>query len=297
MARYNRNDYYWVSRPRRVDGGIKARSIQGDFARNWWARRWIQAMERLTALPRLQRGRSYARSGQVLSIDEIKGGVVARVQGSRQKPYKVEIRVKPLSNQQWDKVLDVLADQALFAAKLLAGEMPSNIEEAFAAADVSLFPLVHDDLTTECSCPDWANPCKHIAATYYILGDRFDEDPFLLFRMRGRDQAQLLEGLRQRRGGEVAPSEEEEEEMVEESLAPLEGQTEHFWQMGVLPQDFSISIQAPAIPMSVLRRLGEPDFANRVSLYNELQPAYESMYQAAMLMAYSDMGGGDNGGE
>lgn len=285
----NTSEYYWKPRPRRVRGGIKARSVQGEFAKNWWARRWIQAMERLMDVPRLQRGRTYARAGQVLSLEEMKGGMTAKVQGSRQKPYRVSVRLKPLTDEQWDKVLDVLADRAIFAAQLLSGEMPYDIEEAFSTAEVSLFPADRDDLLMECSCPDWANPCKHIAATFYILGDRFDEDPFLLFRLRGRGQDQLLQGLRQRRmGGDVTPELEEEEE-IEEPTVLLEELVDNFWQIGPL-DDFSVSVQPPSIPMPVLKRLGEPDVTSGLSLAHELKSAYEAMHQAAMMMAFSDFG-------
>ena len=118
--------------------------------------------------------------------EETKGGIEARVQGSQKSPYKIHIQIAPLTDAQWDKVFDVLAGQAIFTAQLLAGEMPQDIEQGFEAAKVSLFPARRDDLKTDCSCPDYANPCKHIAAAHYILGERFDEDPFLIFRLRGR---------------------------------------------------------------------------------------------------------------
>ena len=108
---------YPPSKPREVEGGIKARSQRGDFARNWWAARWIQALERLVDTGRLSRGRSYARRGQVVSIEETKGGVTARVQGSRATPYKITIQLTPLTDDQWEKVIDALAGQALFAAQ------------------------------------------------------------------------------------------------------------------------------------------------------------------------------------
>ena len=152
---------------------------------------------------RLSRGRSYARRGQVIDIDVAPGQVTSRVQGSRRTPYKVNIQLKPLSDRQWDKVLDALAEQAIFAAQLLNGEMPADIEEVFEAVQVPLFPASRGDLKTDCSCPDWANPCKHIAAVYYLLGERFDEDPFLLFELRGRSQEEIAAALRERRAVEV----------------------------------------------------------------------------------------------
>ena len=101
-----------------------------------------------------------------------------------------------------------MAEQAIFTAQLLAGEMPQDIEQAFEAAKVSLFPSRHDDLKTECSRPDYANPCKHVAATHYILGERFDEDPFLIFRLRGRTQEQVMAALRKRRSEEAENAED-----------------------------------------------------------------------------------------
>src|SRR5579859_6236251 len=156
-------DYYSESRPRRVEGGIKTKNERGAIGETWWSKRWLAVLESLGMGARLTRGRSYARQGQVLSLDIVPGQVKAKVQGSRYQPYKVTIRLQPLSEQEWDRVTEAMAAQAFFAAKLLAGEMPTNIEEAFQVAGVSLFPVLMEDLHTQCSCPDWANPCKHIA--------------------------------------------------------------------------------------------------------------------------------------
>lgn len=155
--------YFKPTKPKEAKDGIKAPSQHGSFARNWWAERWISALERLMDSGRLSRGRRYARKGQVLSITEVKDGVEARVQGSQRKPYKISLQIAPLTDAQWDKVIDALAEQAIFTAQLLAGEMPQDIEQAFSAAGVSLFPARRGDLKTDCSCPDYANPCKHVA--------------------------------------------------------------------------------------------------------------------------------------
>src|SRR5512147_99971 len=116
---YDDYGFYRPSRPIETDDGIKARSRRGAFARNWWATRWIEALERLVDPGRLTRGRSYARKGQVLSIDEIKGAIEARVQGSRSAPYRVRIQLAALTEAEWERVLDALAEQALFTAQLL----------------------------------------------------------------------------------------------------------------------------------------------------------------------------------
>jgi uncharacterized Zn finger protein len=271
--------------PLKAVGGIKALAENGQFGRNWWARRWIKAMEQLMDGRRLSRGQDYASQGQVLSMGEIKNGVAATVQGSRVKPYRVTIQVMPLKAEEWERALEVLASQAVFAAKLLAGEMPENIEDAFQSAKLSLFPERPGDLVTQCSCPDWANPCKHVAAAHYILGDRFDEDPFLLFRMRGRSQDQVLDGLRIHRGG---IAEDPTTQSVEEIIQPLDEDFERFWDSGDMLSIFSVQINPPKISLPILRRLGQPEIIRTFQLDDELGPAYQVASETAMLLAYSD---------
>ncbi len=183
--------YFKPSTPRTTIGGIKAQSKQGSFGRSWWAKRWIAVLDGFQIGARLARGRSYARRGQVLDIQVATGLITAKVQGSRPRPYAVEIKVKTLSNADGAKLGKALAKQALFAAKLLAGEMPQDIEQAFTGVGLSLFPVRLGDLKTQCSCPDWSNPCKHIAAVYYLMGEEFDRDPFLIFKLRGVDRNRL----------------------------------------------------------------------------------------------------------
>ena len=195
---YDYWDDFKPSHPRPADG-IKAKSQRGSFGSTWWATRWIQALERLMDAGRLSRGRSYARGGQVLNLDIGAGRVAARVQGSRATPYKIAVELAPLTDDQWARAIDAMAEQAIFAAKLLNGEMPPDIEEAFKQANVALFPVSGSDLRTSCSCPDYANPCKHSAAVYLLLGERFDADPFLLFHLRGRSKEQIMAAMRARR--------------------------------------------------------------------------------------------------
>ncbi len=283
------NDFYsdfGTSKPLAAQDGIKAVSQRGAFAKNWWAAQWIEALERLVDSGRLSRGRSYARKGQVLSIGETKNGVAARVQGSRSTPYKISIQVAPLSDAQWEKVLDALAEQAIFTAQLLAGDMPRDIDAAFKTAGVSLFPERRGDLTTDCSCPDFANPCKHVAATHYILGERFDEDPFLLFRLRGRTQEQILQGLRQRRAGQDLP---EEEEDAPEMFIPLEETLDHFWEAGQSLAGLTVAVRPAAIEMPLLKRLGEAAFVPAPGLQSILRPAFQKISSAAQAAAYADM--------
>lgn len=165
--------------------------------REWWAQRWIDVLESFGWVRRLARARTYAREGNVLTIDFKGSKVTARVQGTAPEPYKVSLSLDPFEDDQWGYVIESMAQRAIFSAKLLAGEMPQNIEEVFTANGLSLFPFTKFDIHSKCSCPDPANPCKHIGAVYYLLGDRFSEDPFVLFQLRGRTKEQIIEALRQ----------------------------------------------------------------------------------------------------
>jgi uncharacterized Zn finger protein len=288
--RYDYNEYYYFAptRPIETRDGIKARSQHGGFAKNWWAQRWIQSLERLMDPRRLTRGRNYARKGQVLSIEEINHGIAARVQGSRPTPYKITIQIAPFSDEQWERVIDALSEQAIFTAQLLVGEMPEEIEVVFQSAGVSLFPAKGGDLMTSCSCPDYVNPCKHIAATHYILGERFDEDPFLLFRLRGRDQEQVLQALRQRRAGQLEmPAETASEE--NEVIIPLENCMEKFWELSAPLEGFSVSIHPPSIEIPLLKRLGQAAFVPPPGIGPLLHPAYQMISRLALEAAFHEM--------
>ncbi|MGC5659023.1 hypothetical protein ACN261_01205 [Micromonospora sp. WMMD723] len=182
--------------PRRVDGGLRARSTRGAIGVSWWSRRFLEVLESFALGTRLTRGRAYARRGQVLRLDVSPGRVEASVQGSRPRPYPVTIALPPFPDALWDRVERELAGQAFFSARLLAGDLPAELEELFAAAGAPLFPRSVGELTQRCGCPDVAVPCKHLAATFYLLAEAFDADPFQLLHWRGRSRDALLGRLR-----------------------------------------------------------------------------------------------------
>ncbi|MDR3619129.1 MAG: SWIM zinc finger family protein [Paludisphaera borealis] len=257
------------SRPVKAEGGIKSQSKRGAFGESWWAKRWIQVLEGFDIGARLARGRSYARKGQVLSITIANGKVTAKVQGSRPQPYNVTIEVKTLSKSDWAKVLDALGRQALFAAKLLAGEMPQEIEDVFTEVGLSLFPAKLGDLKTDCSCPDWSNPCKHIAAVYYLLGEEFDRDPFLIFALRGLDREALTSRL-----GAAPPAPVTAPRPVE----PLNARAETFWgESGARIKDSLGAVEIPREPAALARRLGGfPFWRGETPFLDALSPIYAS---------------------
>ncbi|NYT94552.1 SWIM zinc finger family protein [Salinispora sp. H7-4] len=193
--------------PRRVAGGLRARSTRGAIGTSWWSRRFLEVLESFALGTRLTRGRSYARAGQVLRLEVTPGEVTAAVQGSRSRPYEVRITLAPFPATLWSRVEEELAAQAFFSARLLAGDLPAELEELFVAAGAPLFPAGLAELGQWCSCPDAAVPCKHLAATFYLLAEAFDADPFALLHWRGRGRAELLDRLRVRRGGAAAVAE------------------------------------------------------------------------------------------
>lgn len=228
--RYGFYDWYEPTRPKEVKGGIKAQSKRGSFASKWWGKRWIQTLESFDIGTRLSRGRSYARKGQVASLEIGKGAVSAKVQGSRSDVYRISIELKAFSGKQWTQIIDRLVKQPIFAAQLLGNEMPEEMQSVFEELGLSLFPKKSGDLQTDCSCPDWSNPCKHIAAVFYLMAEAFDADPFLLFRLRGMERETFLEGLRKAGAGQDQFAEEPGPEPEPE---PLPFDMEAFWGQSI----------------------------------------------------------------
>jgi uncharacterized Zn finger protein len=278
MSRWYHYPYFERSIPRATKGGIKAQSKRGTFGESWWARRWITVLESFDIGARLGRGRSYARRGQVLSIEIDKGKVTARVQGSRPKPYHVKLEIKILQAADWQKLAKALSREAIFSAKLLAGEMPQDIEKAFKEAGLSLFPEKLKDLKTACSCPDWSNPCKHIAAVYYLLGEEFDRDPFLIFKLRGMNREDLvgiLSGTGKKASSRKKTPEPTSSLEVEESLT---SDVSKFWNGETLPDDFFGEVSIPPLPAALPKRLGSFPFWRGEERFLD---AMESIYTKA----------------
>ncbi len=198
---------WWPPPSKRLPGPGPRRAGRRPFGATWWGKAWVDALEQRAELDRnrLPRGRTYARTGAVGEIGVRAGAIMASVQGSRAKPYKVTVKVRTYSDQEWDITLAALASRVGHMAALLDGEMPPGVADDLAAANIDLLPVA-GELQPRCSCPDWANPCKHSAAVCYLVADTLDADPFLLFLMRGRGRDTLLAGLRARRAAAGAPT-------------------------------------------------------------------------------------------
>jgi uncharacterized Zn finger protein len=269
MARRNRPRSRWVnfdrffapSIPLPARGGIRAHSRIGEFATSWWGRRWIQTLESFQVRSRLNRGRSYARRGQVLHLEIANHKVTATVQGSSPIPYNVTIELRRIPIAQWRKVGKAMASKVAIAARLMAGALPPEAEECFAEAGVALFPARDADLITSCDCPDFSNPCKHIAAVYYLLAEQFDRGPFLLFRLRGMGREQFVAMLGK---GENSPARRQLGEVSKSEPAPaihdLAVNAEVFWRGRPFPDDRYGQVALSGEPAPVARRLGSFPF-------------------------------------
>jgi len=255
MPRRRDHDFFWYerTRPREAKGGIKAQSRRGGFAESWWGRRWLEVLESFEIGERLARGRSYARKGQVLDLSVAPGKIAAKVQGSRPTPYRVTIAMKPIPAASWKTLGAAVAADTWSAARLIAGEMPEGLEATFRDAGVPLFPARLDDLKTDCSCPDWSNPCKHIAAVYYLLAERFDRDPFLLLRLRGTSREAFVALL-----GEAGPAPAAEPPAAPPQ--PLAADPRAFWQGRPVPADLFGAAAVPDAPSPLSATLGPLPF-------------------------------------
>ncbi len=259
MARWgwDDDDRWWRDYPRSgplaAKGGIKARNQRGDFAGSWWGRRWITVLESFQLGGRLARGRSYARKGQVLKLEIAPGVVNAEVQGSRPTPYKVRIALKTIEQKQRKKLGEALAADISIAARLIGGQLPPEVEGCFERAGAPLFPQRLKDLNTSCSCPDSSNPCKHIAAVYYILAEEFDRDPFLLLTLRGLGRDDFMALIGQAEPQTQAPA---DTEAAMPQPQPLNPEPQSFWRAERLSEmTFGAVVPAEeAAPMA--RRLG-----------------------------------------
>ncbi len=263
----------------------------------WWVQQWNDLLNSYRFKKRLERGRRYAREGHILSIKFKGSKVVAKVQGTAPEPYELYISIDSFSDEDWNFVIQTMAQKAIYSAKLLAGEMPDDIEAVFTSNGLSLFPFTLSDVRSRCSCPDPKNPCKHIAAVYYQLGDFFREDPFVLFQLRGRSKQQILDAMRQKRSqastaAEQAPSETIASISQATDLAIAPPDLEHFWDYDQPLDSSLVVITPPASGETVLDILGAPPLppAEAKTVVQYLQQTYQTASQQAMITALNRNG-------
>ena len=174
----------------RLAAGIRAQESRAGSVRSWWAVRWREALEQMGLGARLGRGRNYAVSGQIVRLALEGSRVTASVVGTRENPYEVSILFREPDEAARARLVAALRAEPMLVARLLADDLPTEVEELFRAEGLTLFPggklgPGRYDITTKCSCPDWANPCKHSGAVLLLLGEEVARRPATLLELRG----------------------------------------------------------------------------------------------------------------
>jgi uncharacterized Zn finger protein len=264
------------------------------FSRTWWGRRFLEALEQFTDRTRLSRGRAYARTGKILSYRIENGTVTARVRGKAnpyfgvfEEPiYTTTIATAVISLDDWIKVIDQLATSASFVARLLMNEMPDSIDDVLNEFGINLLPHDQDDFVTTCTCPDWSNPCKHVAGLYSQLAADLDSDPFLLFELRGLSRETLRQQLATSRLGQVlaaelAPRENDPEPVASrytrpEQSSPLVMGYREFW-LGAKRLPVLDPLTPPGVPALLIKKQGDyPTFWHKdTSFIETMEDVYE----------------------
>jgi uncharacterized Zn finger protein len=266
--------------PRRVRHGIKFRRKEGLQGLPWFAKAFVDAVEGRAALGARVMGMEYALSGQAASFSVDSGFVEALVQGRAPRPYAVKLSLPHLSEEQWVEVVQAMAREAVFAAKLLVGEMPADIEEPFAACRTALLPREPAELKVECGCGEKL-PCKHAVAVSYLLAERLEVDPLAVFALRGLSGTTLLERLQEARTvqttGVTQSHQSPQLPSQKAQLPPLEACLDDFWRPGRKLADFERLPAQAHVPHALLRRLGASPLGGKFPLVGLLASVHDSL--------------------
>lgn len=279
--------------PKRVVRGVSPaprgrRRRARPLGESWWSQRFLGVLETFDSGFRVDRGRDYARRGRVRNLGVETGEIHAQVQGSRRVPYAVRVTYPAIPAEDWTRVERAMAEQALFAARLLAGELPHEAEDLFRGCGIALFPDQDALFRSSCTCPDEINPCKHVAALFYAFADALDGDPFLLFRWRGRTKERLIADLRALRAGEEPPTGSEETAEADGTRAEA-ARRSTFWDQEVDLSSIPIHPVAAEVPDAVLRQLGPTGVRiENQDLATRLEPLYRAIAEEALRRSLGD---------
>lgn len=274
------------------------------FSRTWWGQEFIQALEHISDDGRLSRGRAYVNNGKI-TFFEIKDGIVgATVRGSinayfgvyKEPCYITTIEFQPISAAKWAAAIALIASRASLISRLLLNEIPSNIEDSFTTLGLNLLPHGEEDFNAQCSCPDYGNPCKHIAGVYYRVAAELDRDPFLLFELRGLSREDLLKELAksplgqalsaelQLSQGSLKPAESYYTRPTTVAVEPVE-RLQDFWQgTKRLPQTME-PLEKPLVAGIPVKKQGDfPAFWQRNNSFLEvMEELYEQVRNKSLL--------------
>lgn len=233
-----------------VRNGISTRTPRGQIGQSWWARRWLEPFEDTVPRPVLDNGRKYARKGQIVSLEVNPGEISGVVQGTRAEPYRCNVRFPVIDDSVWETALEKLRETSWPIAQLLANRLPEDLEQRLGMEDGQLFPSFSPEPDSFCQCMNGGHLCKHMAAIYYIIAERLDDNPFLLLELRGLPEKAVRAFWRKSWGIEATSG------AVSEDAAHAPDQAYYGPEIEPL-----IDLERqPIQPMDVLNRLGVPSF-------------------------------------
>lgn len=286
---FNRMPRRYTDRPRRVTSGVKLRGKDGPELSTWIGARWMRIIEESAPAESIALGLRYAADGQTRALDLDTGCVSALVQGRAYRAYRTSIETPRLTEEQWGRVVEAIAEHGAIAARLLAGDLPKNIEDVFIPLGLRLFPGAEDELKTECACEHASPWCKHACCAALIVAERLEDDPFLIFELRGLSPVDLRDRLRQRRTAAAAPLgaapayAPRPATATDDLTPPLEACVDEFWKAGESLSRIETSLAPPKVSHALLRRLGPSPFEHaRFPLVGLLATCYDSMSRAAL---------------
>ncbi len=262
-------------------------------SRTWWGQKFISALESFTDSGRLQRGRAYSGDSRILHFDITKGMATATIRGNvnpyfgvyKEPLYGTEVKMTAIADKEWTKIIANMSSKASVVTRLLLNEVPENIEDSFTSVGKHLLPYNSKDFHTECSCPDYSNPCKHIAGLCYRLSNELDQDPFLLFEMRGISKEDLQAELIKSPLGKVLALELGDRTLDPESVttyftrpktvAITETPTlKQFWQgQKRLPQSIPLATSTSVSAIVIKKQGDNPSFWHKDSSFIETMEA------------------------
>lgn len=275
--------------PHRVIGGVKPMKLAPED-RHWAAQRWLRLLDEVTNATAVREGLDYADLGQTRSLHIAAGVVNCVVQGRRSRAYTVLLELETIPAAGWDQIAGAIITDASLAAPLLAGELPSRIEDVFSPLKISLFPrsIAQIKPTCDCSAPD-GSWCKHVVCAARIASDLFQQAPVSILRLRGLDPAELQERLRRRRAVEgsaagVSAAYSARVDLPESAIPrPLEQCLDTFWDCDKAAfERVDITPQRPEPTHALLRRLGPSPFNQApFPLVGLLASAYDAISEHA----------------
>ncbi|MEA3407430.1 MAG: hypothetical protein U9R48_05035 [Chloroflexota bacterium] len=259
---------------------------------SWWAKHWLRTLAQWLDAQRLAQGKKYLERDYPSRLEVSPGSVVAQIKGPALDPVQIHIEIDTFDDQEWEQALDAMFQQAGYAAQLLNGEMPPDIEVVFRSIGLALFPGTRRDLHAHCSCGSPIVPCEHVAGVYHLLAQRLGKDPFLLFRMRGRTREQILAGFRARRASRSQYERDrqgyEGQGGADVANVSLPSDSHTFWRIGPQIENVEIDVGPPDIHMEVLKLLGAPAFANEETVQKSLVEIYQRVSHKALEIAYGE---------